>query len=494
MTDHNNTHFRGRHYAADHIAGPVPFLNPTTRVLPLHKPQQADKDHQTASQPSTGGGDEKAGEAAGPVVPGQEPTAPPYSGVYHIWRSRDNRKGRHALVLTPTAKASTHLAGAAATHHHQPPRPLRTTATTSATLQGISRMLLRCPVWDVSYDVAAIFTLGSVVWVLNGFFVLLPAVRPAGSWPGESAWGGGVSAVVGATIFEVGSVLLMLEAVNENRSDCFGWALEEALGGDHSDGGGLGRLVLRREKSRCRHHHRDRSTFLKDKGVDGDSSVGHEQVKSGNTTTARKWTWWPSWHELRTHYFHEIGFLACLSQMVGATIFWISGFTGLPQVLGVLTVPAENGIFWLPQVSLVTARRTTKNLHVAVIQDGTRPTRSAISSQTTPTQEHLPQVPTSQLNPSTNTHPPPSPGHRRHRLHNLLLALHARDPAELVHALPEDARLAHRPLEPHRCPGIHPLRRAGLRQRLLAGLRDGLAVVHLHRVVGLPGTFVHVFA
>ncbi|KKY31979.1 putative integral membrane protein [Diaporthe ampelina] len=128
-------------------------------------------------------------------------------------------------------------------------------------------MLLRYPVWDVSYDVAAIFTLGPAVWVLNGFLVLLPSVDPAGSWAGEAAWGGGVSAAVGATIFEFGSVLLMLEAVNENRSDCFGWALDEALGGGGGHGGGGG-----------------------------------------------------------------------------------GGFTGLPQVLGVLTVPAENGIYWLPQV------------------------------------------------------------------------------------------------------------------------------------------------
>jgi hypothetical protein len=33
------------------------------------------------------------------------------------------------------------------------------------------------------------------------------------------------------------------------------------------------------------------------------------------------WTWFPSWHELRTHYFKEVGFLACLAQMVGATVF-----------------------------------------------------------------------------------------------------------------------------------------------------------------------------
>jgi hypothetical protein len=47
----------------------------------------------------------------------------------------------------------------------------------------------------------------------------------------------------------------------------------------------------------------------------------------------RKWTWWPTWYELRTHYFKEVGFLACLSQMMGATVFVSCSFTVLPVFL-----------------------------------------------------------------------------------------------------------------------------------------------------------------
>jgi hypothetical protein len=66
---------------------------------------------------------------------------------------------------------------------------------------------------------------------------------------------------------------------------------------------------------------------------------------------ARTWTWLPTWHELRTHYFKEVGFLACLSQMIGATVFWISGFTALPSINNRLTtLAAQNGAFWAPQV------------------------------------------------------------------------------------------------------------------------------------------------
>lgn len=204
-------------------------------------------------------------------------------------------------------------------------------------------------------------SLDQIVWVCNGFFVLLPLTNPADTFSGESAWGGGVSAVVGATIFELGSVLLMIEAVNENRSECFGWALEEAL--EHSEGD---LLLLKRDKSTCRHHHAEKSAWLTRKSVvgsaggtgegDSDGEKPRDDASSGPAGTAsdqgrRTWTWWPSWYELRTHYLRDIGFLACLSQMFGATVFWISGFTGLPQILNVLTVPATNGIYWLPQVN-----------------------------------------------------------------------------------------------------------------------------------------------
>lgn len=364
MTDRTSTHFRGRHYAAEHITGPVPFLNPTTRLFPLHKPQPpSSRDKPAAVSQPPEAGDHEDEEKAKPQE--QPPSSSPGSGVYHVWRSRDNRKGRHALVLSPSKSPTTALGGS-----DHPPISIATTNTVRATLGGISRMLLRYPVWDVSYDVAAIFTLGSAVWVLNGFFVLLPVTNPASSWAGESTWGGGVSAAVGASIFEFGSVLLMLEAVNENRSDCFGWALQEALEGAESYQEGW-HVLLRKERYQCRHHHRNRRRFLAArKGVEGGAGDSVEEVD--NTGAARRWTWWPSWYELRTHYLREIGFLACLSQMIGATVFWISGFTGLPQVLGTLSVPAENGIYWLPQVSINDhCQKINQHLHVVgIVEDG----------------------------------------------------------------------------------------------------------------------------
>lgn len=360
MTDRNTDHFRGRHYTADHISGPIAFLNPTTRLLPLQEARaKAKYDDKTkpARQGTQAGPQVSASPEGGPSPPGpaeEQQQQKHHPGIYHVWRSRDNRKGRHALALTPSTAVATTTTSTSSSHQ-QPTNTLR------ATLAGVARMALRYPVWDVSYDVAAVFTLGSVVWVLNGFFVLLPLTDPGGAWPGESLWGGGVTAMVGATIFVAGSVLLMLEAVNENRSECFGWALEGALGRGEED------LVLRRDEGGCRHHHRERRSLLTGKSVadvyddddDAEGFVGGKGREGGGDSeeggapsdkARRRWTWGPSWYELRTHYFRDIGFLACLSQMVGATIFWMAGFTSLPQILGVLTVPATNGTYWLPQV------------------------------------------------------------------------------------------------------------------------------------------------
>ena len=217
-----------------------------------------------------------------------------------------------------------------------------------------------------------------MVWCINGLFVWYPLAAPWTEFPGEVDIGGGVTACIGATIFEVGSVLLMLEAINENReylsvlfsqyikshtdnhqqgSDCFGWALEEALEG-------RGHRLRSSGEKQCVHHHQLRYAFQKSSG-DGSVTAATTTVEeartpagnnSDNTTTtthrgpSQRWRWWPTRHELATHYIRDIGFLACLAQMIGATIFWIAGFTGLPPILDALSVPAANGIYWLPQV------------------------------------------------------------------------------------------------------------------------------------------------
>ncbi|CAO2648004.1 Nn.00g089260.m01.CDS01 [Neocucurbitaria sp. VM-36] len=271
------------------VTGPVPFLNPTR----AHFRHEARPD------------------------------------IRFKWTSRNNRKGRHAIAVDPQQVS--------AESKHNTPRP---TASTRSIAHGIWRMLTYYPVWDISFDIAYIFTLGSVIWVINAFFVWLPLVQVDTEFKDEELYGGGITAFIGATVFEVGSFLLMAEAINENRSGCFGWALHRAL--SHKEEGES--LRLEPSKSHCTHHHLNKRNLV---------GKGHSSTPKNETEAeaeGRSWVWWPSNEDLRTHYIHSFGFLASLAQLLGATIFWISGLTALPGIYDRMSRPITIIFYWTPQV------------------------------------------------------------------------------------------------------------------------------------------------
>ncbi|EFX04365.1 integral membrane protein [Grosmannia clavigera kw1407] len=331
----------GHATVASDASGPVRFMNPTTRYVAVPKVH--------AGSVAAGRSGKRGKKTA--ELPQCTSTATPASPkvrhqVYHIWRSRDNRKGRHAVVVSRAFYLHSlrqrihdleHEEKRAAAARHA--AALRATSSLRETLRGIGKMAVRWPVWDISFDIALFFTLGSAIWVINAFFVWLPLQAPATSFANESGTGGGTTALAGGTVFVVGALLGMLEAVNENDGDCFGWALEEAMATVGTNGNPLLLLLLPRPDA-CRHHQAQRWRLLGSKAEDD----------TANGARRRQWSWCPSWHELRTHYLHDIGFWACAIQVVAATIFWIACFTGLPPAFDRLSLAAQNGIYWLPQV------------------------------------------------------------------------------------------------------------------------------------------------
>ena len=224
-----------------HTSSPFSFLNPT-RAYYRHN-ALSDQRPVSGRSGSDGAGDRVPGGKAKESNDDEQPA----SGVDFKWRSRDNRKGRHALVVQPSSE--------------QDARFLTPGFSSSlrATAKGVLRMLTQYPYWDVSYLVATVFTLGSVLWVFNAFFVWLPLVKPSTEFKNEILHGGGITAFVGATIFEIGSILLMFEAVNENRSGCFGWALERVL---KSDGEKGDMIRLLPDEDGCAHHHTNKGNLV----------------------------------------------------------------------------------------------------------------------------------------------------------------------------------------------------------------------------------------
>ncbi|KAL5375136.1 hypothetical protein DPSP01_011449 [Paraphaeosphaeria sporulosa] len=270
------------HVQKDSVSGPVSFLNPTNAHF------------RHATRPD----------------------------VRFKWSSRNNRKGRHALLID-RHQITSKTQGAT-------PRP---TSSPRSIARGLWRMLTYYPVWDVSFDVAYVFTLGSVIWVTNAFFVFLPLVRPTTEFSNEELYGGGVTAFIGATVFEVGSILLMAEAVNENQSGCFGWAVSQALSRGDDDAA----AAPTPSQSHCTHHHPNRHNLV---------GKGRRPVTKGAPDThPRAWRWWPSGHDL-----HSLGFLASLAQLCGASIFWIAGLTALPGIYDHLSRPLAIAFYWTPQV------------------------------------------------------------------------------------------------------------------------------------------------
>ncbi|KAJ7793407.1 hypothetical protein B0H14DRAFT_148789 [Mycena olivaceomarginata] len=203
------------------------------------------------------------------------------------WTSRDHRKNRHLATDPKTGR----------------PRQR------ANTLHKLANMC-RIEYWNVSWWVAVIFTVGSIVWVINGFIVFLPFIN---THVAEDADGIGWSAWVGATIFEFGAVMGLWEAWNHGDVANFGWNVQMLM------------------------HH----------GKSPLSTPGSKQP-SASATPTKKWIWFST----DGKYFHELGFVAAFVQFWAATIFWISGFTALPAITTAIESRTAlfNGVFWTPQV------------------------------------------------------------------------------------------------------------------------------------------------
>ncbi len=62
-----------------------------------------------------------------------------------------------------------------------------------------------------------LFTVGSAVWVVNGFLVFLPSLNVISLNIAAGGW----TAFVGGSLFEVGSYLMVLEALNRKHEVLF---------------------------------------------------------------------------------------------------------------------------------------------------------------------------------------------------------------------------------------------------------------------------------
>ena len=120
------------------------------------------------------------------------------------------------------------------------------------------------------------------------------------------------------------------QAINENRSGCFGWALERVFSGDGAEHNGI---RVRPDDDRCLHHHTNKGNLMGKGSIDEPRQEHEEDAErpfpskvgngAGENSAGQSFIWLPSMHDLRTHYLKELGFLAALAQLCGATVFWV---------------------------------------------------------------------------------------------------------------------------------------------------------------------------
>ncbi|EAU82855.2 integral membrane protein [Coprinopsis cinerea okayama7 len=304
----------------------LPTLHATFAVLKMHPPKHRGKRIHTISE-------------SHPCSNYTSETSEEGTTYRHAWTSRDHRKHRHVCYAPTASNHPRHAKGLRAGLKH----------------------LMRIEYWNVSWWVAQAFTWGSVVWCVNGFCSLLPLIYP--DTFGDPLHSSGWTAWVGATIFEVGSVFGMWEAWNRDDVAAFGYnVLHKWHDVEHDVEEAAVRHLPRRLNSKLVHsetrngkpregdwnnkngygrgQNHDRQT---DSGASSPTLVGEGPVMS-----RKRWIWWST----EGHYFRELGFLAAFFQMMGATIFWISGFTALPAIQEAIEhrTGVYAGIFWVPQV------------------------------------------------------------------------------------------------------------------------------------------------
>lgn len=203
------------------------------------------------------------------------------------------------------------------------------------------------PYWDISWWIGVSFTIGCLLFVACGFFYWLPVAYPETEFFHEESVAGGLTAFIGATLFQIGAVLLLLEAYNDRAETKFGSALEKLLSENFNP-----KRRIKTTEVDVRHKDEAASSSpasepSSDTGLPStEQQAIQSRVHNVNLFGEREWQWFPTWYDVKTHYIFEIGFLASLTMSIGATIFYITGILALPGIH--LSKEVKQGVYFFP--------------------------------------------------------------------------------------------------------------------------------------------------
>jgi hypothetical protein len=249
-------------------------------------------------------------------------------------------------------------------------------------------MFTAFPYWSMSFWVAFGYTLGSAVFVINGCFAWLPLGFPdLATFPGQAKYGVGITSCIGVLLFQISAFVAYLEAVNEGSFG--GSAMRRFLDDDSLNENEEqkemvdAKLHLFLNHLDPRHHRQTRyaeevidpelgwkTKDLPDSALlvtanketkqpippprrgalDYGSSSHSDEVGSSYTLPPNTFIFLPNWHDLLHYHIHSIGFLACSIQLIGTTIFVVTGIVALPGIFETLSQWQLNAAYWIPQI------------------------------------------------------------------------------------------------------------------------------------------------
>jgi len=243
---------------------------------------------------------------------------------------------------------------------------------------------------SITWWVAQFFLWGSVAWVINGFVVWLPCVL---SSVADNKMSGGVSALVGGSLFEIGALLALIEAAHlkphghdQNQQQQQQQQTQEQDSSkskkENSDSDKYSHKEEQKSDSegdsKAREDAQNTQQLSSSKGEDFSSdsivrapSSPKLQTSQNLTQSQQEQQQQPQQQQQQPQSQqpqsqqqqqqtqqqdqerkkrNEIGFQGALIQMFAATIFFISTVTGIPGVLNENSVGEQQGLYWTPQV------------------------------------------------------------------------------------------------------------------------------------------------
>ncbi len=202
----------------------------------------------------------------------------------------------------------------------------------------LKRMGTKFPLLDMSFLVGFIFTLGSAVFVMNGFFLLLPIITPSTNFVTEVPYATSASSVVGTVIFVIGGWVAVLEGLNFKRGGKVTLIQDIILEDGEEVTETQPKTYIQDQEPLIHEKQYPTSNINPTRGGNSAQPQTHtEQIRVINPEPALLGTdnfiHWCSWRQFYDAYINDLVWWGGIIQFIGTLIFAIATFTVVPGIL-----------------------------------------------------------------------------------------------------------------------------------------------------------------